>query len=141
MVTRRRHVLPGLLLVASAALGGCGSDDGSSAAADPTAPPSSSSTSPDLESSPPEAAQTAIPAGTPDCDDVWSEGAKLPRTYAGCAADDVFVERNMIECSSGQRIVRHDDFYYAVLGGPIQAAPPSFADNDDYQDVLSSCRA
>lgn len=140
MVTRRRLVLPGLLLVASAALGGCGSDDGPSAAADPTTAPSS----PGLESSPPEAAQTtqtAVPAGTPDCEDVWSEGAKLPRKYAGCAADDVFVERNMIECSSGQRIVRHDDFYYAVLGGPIQAAPPSFADNEDYQDVLSSCRA
>lgn len=138
MATRRRLALPGLLLVASAAFGGCGSDDGASAAADPTTPASTPS---DLASSPTETAQAAIPAGTPDCADVWSEGAKLPRKYAGCAADDVYVERNMIECSSGQRLVRHDDYYYAVLGGPIQAAPPSFADNADYQDVISSCRA
>ncbi|WP_323791201.1 hypothetical protein [Nocardioides sp.] len=139
MVSRRGVVLPGLLLVASSALAGCGSDDDAdSAVADPTTPASTSS---EVDSSTPSAGDAEIPEGTPACDDVWSEGAKLPRMYAGCEAGGVYVERDVITCSSGQRIVRFDDAFYAVLGGPVQAAPPSFSENEDYQEFLVGCRA
>ena len=138
MASRRRLVLPGLLLVASGALGGCGSDDQAVAVADPTTPASSSD---EVDTSTATPAPPEIPAGAPACADIWTEGAKLPRMYAGCAADDAYLERDVIECSSGQRVVRFDDSYYAVLGGPVQAAPPSLSENDDYQEFLVSCRA
>lgn len=137
MVSRRRLVLPGFLLVVSGALGGCGSDDADSAVADPTTPASSPG---EVDSSTPEAG-LEIPAGAPACGDIWTEGAKLPRMYDGCVAGETYVKRDVIECSSGQRVVRFDDAYYAVLGGPVQAASPSLAENGDYQEFLVGCRA
>lgn len=141
----RRLVLAGLVL--SLALVGCGDDgdatpvaatDSTPATPDSSAPTSSAPSEPSETSSPGE----AIPADAPACADVWTDGAKLPRVYAGCIEQDEFIARDVLECSSGQRLVRFDDAYYAVLGGTIVAAQKSPLKKDgDYRDVIVACRA
>lgn len=136
----RRLALAGLGL--ALALAACGSDGGEatpSVAADPSADSSSPSTPAAPTSSD---AGSDIPADAPSCTDTWTEGAKLPRTYAGCVGDGEFIGRDVLECSSGQRLVRFDESFYAVLGGSIIAAQKSPLKKDaDYRDVIVACRA
>lgn len=103
---------------------GCGEDQGGSQAQDPTTP-ASPSTSP----------------GAPDCATVWKDGAELPRSYAGCNAASGFVASDKLGCSSGQRMVRYGDHYYAVLGGTISETESSLEDDRGYRGAIASCRA
>lgn len=133
----RRPVLLGLGL--ALALSGCGSDGGSDAPTDPSADPGASS-SPAAPAS--SSAAPDIPADAPSCSDTWVVGAKLPRAYRGCVGDDEYLARDVLECSSGQRLVRYDESYYAVLGGTIIAAQKSPLRKDaDYRRVIVACRA
>lgn len=126
---------PGAVLLAVVllgALGACGGDD--EEAADPAAstPPSS----PAPSSSAPE-----VPAGTPDCGQVWSAGATIPRSYAGCAQDGALVEDDSLGCSSGQRLITFDDRFYGVAGGEVRVSEQSLEDDRDYVAAVRSCRA
>jgi hypothetical protein len=149
MSVNRRWSLPGLVLVVGCALAACGSDDaGVVAASDesPSSSPSSGATQSESPESPetPEStpAETDVPAGAPACADVWEAGAKLPRTYSGCVEAGDYVKRDVLECSSGQRIVRFDEAYWAALGGTIkQAATTPLKKDADYVDFVVNCRA
>jgi hypothetical protein len=117
---------------------GCGSSGSSAddaAGTDPTSTPVSSSATPSDE--------TSAPAGVPDCETVWQDGATLPRTYRGCVDDTgTVVPRDALGCSSGQRLVSHGDRYYAVPGGTIhEAATTPLADDPEYRTAVRSCRA
>lgn len=129
------------------ALTACGSDDTTSdAAADTTDVPSQTPTAPETPNEPadptPSPSVPAVPADAPVCADVWQAGARLARTYAGCESEGAYVERDVVECSSGQRIVRFDDAYYSALGGTIQeAATTPLTEDETYLDVMDACRA
>jgi hypothetical protein len=86
------------------------------------------------------AASDAAQTGKPDCSEVWSDGATLPRSYAGCNAAGVFVAKDRLACSSGQTMVRYDDQFYAVLGGTIHASKSSLDDDVRYRKAIASCR-
>lgn len=124
----------------SLALAGCGTEE---TLDPPTVATQSDSPSPSPSASPTTtASEEPVPADAPACSDVWQDGAKLPRTYAGCVAEDVYVERDVLECSSGQRLVRFDEAFYAVLGGTIKVALTSpLKKDDDYRDIVIACRA
>jgi hypothetical protein len=47
---------------------------------------------------------------------------------------------DVLECSSGQRLVRFDETYYAVRGGLIREAPDGFDADADYRAAVRSCR-
>jgi hypothetical protein len=112
------------LALAFLMLAGCG-DDG----AEPQAEDTSSAASP-------SAANDA-----PDCGAVWQEAAELPRSYDGCNSDEGFVTPDTLGCSSGQRIVRYGDQFYAVPGGTIHETESPLEDDHGYRDALASCRA
>ena len=105
-------------------LAGCG-EDSAGQEAENTSPPASPSASNDA----------------PDCTAVWQEGSKLPRSYGGCNADEGLVATDMLECSSGQRMVRYGDHYYAVLGGTIHETESPLQDDRGYRVAVASCRA
>lgn len=114
-------------LAVVAALAACGDDDGSEGAGGPTA--SAEGT---------EAPATRAPA----CTDVWVEGDDLPKGYSGCADDEgTLVEPTVVDCSSGQRVVTHDNRWWAVRGHRIGHAPDGLEQSKDYRRVLRSCRA
>lgn len=144
----RRLGLVGLGL--GLAVSGCGSDEGGSAQASDTSSPSSPASNepatPPTTSSPSSAATpsggTQVPDGAPACVDVWQAGEKLPRTYAGCVDGSDYLRRDVMGCSSGQRLVRFADQYYGVLGGTIkQAATTPLVDDAEYRDTVIACRA
>jgi len=143
MSVNRRWSLPGLVLVVGCALAACGSDDAGVVAASDESP--SSSPSPEAtpsETPPSSSAGTDVPADAPACADVWEAGAKLPRTYSGCLEAGEYVKRDVLECSSGQRIVRYDDAFWAALGGTIKQASTSPLKKDSvYIDFVIDCRA
>ncbi len=131
-----------LAVVVLGALTACGADD--EQAADPAASSASSASAEASESSSaaPEAPDAPeVPAGTPDCDDVWSEGATIPRRYAGCVAAGALVEDDSLACSSGQRLVTYDDRFYGVAGGEVRVADEALVDDRDYVQSVRSCRA
>jgi hypothetical protein len=108
------------------ALAGCG-DEGATPRADsssakPTASPSASS-------------------GAPDCASIWKGGDELPRSYDGCNSDAGFVASDKLGCSSGQRMVRYGDHFYAVPGGTIHETESSLEDDRGYRVAVKSCRA
>lgn len=117
------------LLLALGALGACGSEEQPEVATDP-----SSTGSAPTESS-------SVPADAPGCAEVWQEGARLPRGYRGCVDAGEFVDRDAVSCSSGQRLVRHADRYYGVLGGTVHEVAGPLADDRDYRAALRSCTA
>lgn len=126
-----------LAVVLLGALGACGGGD--EEAADPaasTSPSESPSESPSDAPSSPE-----VPAGTPDCGEVWTEGATIPRSYAGCAQDGVLVADDSLACSSGQRLVTFEDRFYGVAGGEVRVSEQSLDDDPDYGSSVRSCRA
>ncbi|GAB2444605.1 hypothetical protein GCM10027062_25740 [Nocardioides hungaricus] len=89
------------------------------------------------------------PAGTdpssadgPACDTVWQADQALPRAYRGCVdASGALVPRDVLGCSSGQRLVSYGDRYYAVLGGTIREGSSPLADDPEYRAAVRSCRA
>ena len=103
---------------------GCGEHPAGPAAQDPSAPSSPSASN-----------------GAPDCASVWKDGAELPRSYDGCNSAEGFVATDKLGCSSGQRMVRYGDHYYAVLGGTIRETESSLEDDRGYRGAIASCRA
>lgn len=134
-------------------MSGCGSDEGGSTQASdtpgpatsfsPSSPSTPSSSEPPAPATPPTPSEGApIPDGAPQCDDVWQAGEQLPRAYAGCVDGADYLRRDVLGCSSGQRLVRFADEYYGVLGGTIkQAATTPLVDDADYRDTVTACRA
>jgi hypothetical protein len=112
---------------------GCGSSGSSAEDApgtDPTGTPE------------PTASESSAAADGPGCDTVWHEGATLPRDYRGCVdSGGTLVPRDPLACSSGQRLMRHDDRFWAVPGGTIHESSTSLADDPDYRAAVRSCRA
>ena len=105
------------------ALAGCGEDQ-----ATPRADPSSS-------------ASPSASNGAPDCAVIWRAGGELPRSYDGCNSDAGFVASDKLGCSSGQRMIRYGDHFYAVPGGTIHETESPLEDDRGYRDAVASCRA
>jgi len=116
------------LAFALLALTGCGEDGGGQEAQD-----TSSSASP--------AASPSASNGAPDCAAIWQDGSELARSYDGCNSDEGFVATDTLGCSSGQRMVRYGDHYYAVLGGTIHETESPLGDDRGYRGAVASCRA
>ena len=119
----------------------CG-DDSDSAAADPGDSESTSETTPSPTEPTAEATESA-PA-TPDwpaCADTWVADAKLPLAYKGCLDGDQAVKADNLPCSSGQRIVRYDNSFYAVAGGMIHEASGPLEKDKEYLKSIRVCRA
>ncbi len=125
-----------LTVVLLGALGACGGGDDE--ATDPAGSPSAS---PAPEDAGPSSAAPEAPAGTPACSDVWSEGATIPRSYAGCVQDGALVEREVLSCSSGQRLMTFADRFYGVAGGEVRVSEQALEDDRDYRASVRSCRA
>lgn len=113
----------------------CG-DDGGDAATDPE--PTAESSTPPIESSPSEPTEPAEPVAPP-CAEVWVDGGTLPKPYVGCAEDDVTVPPDALDCSSGQKIIRYAERFFAVPGGMIRETDGLERD-DDYLDSIATCR-
>ncbi len=129
----RRAALPLLALCAF----GCGTSGpaGSDAAGTDT------SSTPESPSATGSATESATADG-PACETVWQVDATLPRTYRGCVdGSGALVPRDGLGCSSGQRLVMHDDRFWAVLGGTIHEASTTLADDPDFRAAVRSCRA
>lgn len=117
--------------LAALALASCGQQDGGGSAEEQR----------DAEASSSPAGEEA-PAGTPDCSEVWQEGAAIPRAYKGCADEaGVYVERDVLGCSSGQRMVRYADRFWGVLGGTVNEAQGSLEEDRDYRTSMRNCSA
>lgn len=135
----------GARLVAAAALlvllPGCGSDDDSDA--DRGVAPSSDTASPSpsatTSSAPATPTAPAIPSDAPRCKDVWVAGEDLPRDYKGCVRGAEYLRAEVLSCSSGQGIVRHDRRFWAVRGGTISQARNIIKDRT-YLDSVARCR-
>jgi hypothetical protein len=126
------HVLRAhLLVLASAALflTACGSEE--------TRAESSGGES----SASPSAGGETAPPGTPDCTSVWRDGATLPPGYGGCVEDAEFVSRDALGCSSGQRIIRSADHFYAVPGGTVHSSTKPLDRDRKYRAAVYRCRA
>lgn len=125
-------------LVAAAALASCGADETSATDPSPSEGRSSSSTpSQDAASAETE----PVPPGTPKCSDVWQDGRRIPRVYAGCAEGDTFVKRDVLGCSSGQRMVSYANRFYGVLGGTVHEARQPLDEDREYAAATRRCRA
>lgn len=83
---------------------------------------------------------TSSAAAGEACSEVWVEGEKLPSRYDGCDDGGSFVSKDVLSCSSGQRMVRFDDHYYAVLGGTIHETESVLDKDVGYRDAVASCR-
>lgn len=124
-------------------LAGCG-EDGKSADEDATSaasvnPSATTSAASEPTRDLPTKASPTIPANTPDCAAVWSNGAKLPNGYKGCVAGEEYVRADTLSCSSGQGIVKYDDRFWAVRGGTIAQADDIY-ESDLYLDSVARCR-
>ena len=92
----------------------------------------------------PTAEATDSPPTTPAwpaCGDTWVADAKLPFAYKGCLDGDQAVDADNLSCSSGQRIVRYDDSFYAVAGGQIHQASAPLEKDKEYLKSVRVCRA
>lgn len=115
---------------AALALAACGQQGGGDTAEQPSPKTSAS------------AAGEEAPPGAPACAEVWQEGGPIPRSYQGCADEaGVYVERDVLGCSSGQRMVRYDDRFWGVLGGTVNEAQGSLEEDRDYRTSMRNCSA
>lgn len=135
--TSRRRLAAALALVAGL-LAGCGSTG--QATDSQTVTPSTDM--PTIQSpSTPSSSQSGTPMPTgPACGSVWKAGAKLPATYKGCVQGAAWVAADNLGCSSGQKLVRFDDHFWAVRHGTIHRVT-SLKTDKDYQRSVASCRA
>lgn len=119
----------------------CAFGCGSSGSSTPDAAGTDSSSTPDTPVTS-DSTPGSTPADGPACETVWRVDETLPRTYRGCVdSTGTVVPRDALGCSSGQRLVRHDDRFWAVLGGTIHEASSTLADDPDYRTAVRSCRA
>lgn len=113
-----------MLLLAAAGLAACGqAGQGSTAATSDGASPSEQ-----------------VRTDAPSCEQVWREGERLARGYRGCLEEGTFVPRDVLACSSGQRLVRYADRWYAVLGGIVHEASTPLDRDREYVADARSCR-
>ena len=124
------------LAFAALALTGCGEDGNTRATGE-----SSSSSSPSASNKASNKASNEASKGAPDCTAVWQDKGELPRSYDGCNSDEGFVASDTLGCSSGQRMVRYGDHFYAVLGGMIHGTESLLEDDRGYREAVASCRA
>lgn len=82
-----------------------------------------------------------MPPGTQQCSEIWQDGHRIPRVYAGCAEGDTYVERDALGCSSGQRMVTYADRFYGVLGGTAHEASQPLDKDREYTAAIRRCRA
>jgi hypothetical protein len=145
---KARGTLVALLLPLALSLAACGGDSDSTA----TEPESSDSSTATDSASPTEATETAEASETPSettpptpdwpaCGDVWVADAQLPLGYKGCLEGDTAVEADNLSCSSGQRIVRYDDSFFAVAGGSIYETSGPLEKDKVYLQKVRTCRA
>jgi hypothetical protein len=145
---KARGTLVALLLPLALSLAACGGDSDSTAT-DPDASDSSTATD---TASPTEATETAEASETPSettpptpdwpaCGDVWVADAQLPLGYKGCLEGDTAVKADNLSCSSGQRIVRYDDSFFAVAGGSIYETSGPLEKDKVYLQKVRTCRA
>lgn len=127
-VSRALAHLP-VLALAALLVTACGSQASSGTAAD------GSSSGP-----PSDGSSGAAPPGTPHCTSVWHGGATLPRGYQGCVQGTALVRPDALPCSSGQRIIRYADQYYAVPGGTIYATTKPLDHDRHYRAAAYKCR-
>ena len=144
---KARGTLVALLLPLALSLAACGGDSDSTAT-DPDASDSSTATD---TASPTEATETAEPSETPSettpptpdwpaCGDVWVADARLALGYKGCLEGDEAVKADNLSCSSGQRIVRYDDSFFAVAGGTIYETSGPLEKDKVYLQKIRTCR-
>jgi hypothetical protein len=122
---------------------GCGSDDGGDVATDGTTTPSASptdDTTPEATPTPVED-DTAAPASWPTCVEVWSEGAMLPKPYAGCSLDGAAVPADSLHCSMGALLVTYDDRFWGVPGHEISRADGKLQQDADFRKTRATCTA
>ena len=145
---KARGTLVALLLPLALSLAACGGDSDSTAT-DPDASESSTATD---TASPTEATETSEPSETasettpptpdwPACGDVWVADARLALGYKGCLEGDTAVKADNLSCSSGQRIVRYDDSFFAVAGGTIYETSGPLDKDKVYLQKVRTCRA
>jgi hypothetical protein len=145
---KARGTLVALLLPLALSLTACGGDSDSTAT-DPDASDSSTATD---TASPAEATETAEASETPSettpptpdwpaCGDVWVADAQLALGYKGCLEGDTAVKADNLSCSSGQRIVRYDDSFFAVAGGSIYETAGPLEKDKVYLQKVRTCRA
>ena len=144
---KARGTLVALLLPLALSLAACGGDSDSTAT-DPDASDSSTATD---TASPTEATETSEPSETasetapptpdwPACGDVWVADARLALGYKGCLEGDTAVKADNLSCSSGQRIVRYDDSFFAVAGGTIYETSGPLDKDKVYLQKVRNCR-
>ncbi len=134
-----------LLLAAVCLLAACGSEAADPVASDQSTASTSASPS-ESSSASPSASESASPSPTPPadaptCGDVWVDGGDIPRFYTGCMEGDVYVERDALGCSSGQRLVRYADRFYGVMGGTVHKAAHMLTQDRDYLAAERRCTA
>ena len=108
----------------------CGED--SSTTADDTASSAGESSSSSESTSP--------SSDAPACEDVWQDGAKLPKPYRGCLDGDTVDKGHGLLCESGQHLYSYDDRYYAVAGGVITDTGGPLAKSEKYIADAHRCR-
>ena len=144
---KARGTLFALLLPLALSLAACGGDSDSTAT-DPDASDSSTATD---TASPTEVTETSEPSETasettpptpdwPACGDVWVADARLALGYKGCLEGDTAVKADNLSCSSGQRIVRYDDSFFAVAGGTIYETSGPLEKDKVYLQKVRTCR-
>ena len=145
---KARGTLVALLLPLALSLAACGGDSDSTA----TDPDASDSSTVSDTASPTEATETSEPSETasettpptpdwPACGDVWVADARLALGYKGCLEGDTAVKADNLSCSSGQRIVRYDDSFFAVAGGSIYETSGPLEKDKVYLQKIRTCRA
>ena len=78
--------------------------------------------------------------GAPDCAGIWKGGGELPKSYDGCNSAAGFVASDKLGCSSGQRMVRYDDSFFAVAGGSIYETSGPLEKDKLYLQKVRTCR-
>lgn len=125
-------------VVALLALGGCGSD--TSAGGEQTASAATPSDTADAASPAPSSSTEPDTAEWASCSEVWVADQTLPGRYPGCVDGDQAVPADRLGCSSGQRMIRFDDRYYAVPGGTIYRTDTALSDDRGYRAAVAICR-
>lgn len=137
------------ILTAVVVLTACGAEDADPESAREPGASTSGASSPTSPSETPTSSPSETPtpepgADAPACGDVWRDGARLPRAYKGCNETpgdaSTYVKRDVLDCSSGQRMVRYADHFYGVLGGTVHRTESRLSKDRGYGDAVARCR-